>query len=275
MSARKLFVVLFVFVALALVTLYGCTNIETASPTPTIFPILEQTPTSITTNIPTPTITQTPAELVEATPWPTSIPTVAPTAVPYPEDGDWYQVYDFSGGPEVLIDNNCVLTSLTDCPGLTVRFYLAGHQENEVYLNGFDINREVQIWTIRLVPGFNTLTIPPADRIAVGNITDVEVLMRQSSGFYRECEPDVNNPLECDCTDYEEEITVYQSAYGYNDSHLYLTTIWFVSEYSETMYINDFGTQTSIPIESGTVLLLPFDNWLEWDITTTPLSPTP
>lgn len=238
--------------------------VPTSTPAPSHTPAPTQTPQTML-----PTTTSTPTRL------PTAIPTKEPTPIPNPEGEDWHQVYDFSGGPEVLIDSDCVLTSLTECSDQNVRFYLAGYQENEVYLNGFDTGRGVQIWTIRLIPGFNTLTIPPADRVAVGNTTDIEVLVHQSNGFYRDCEPDINNPLECNCTDYAEEITVYQPAYGYNDSDQYLTTIWFISAYSEVMYLNDFQSQISIPIESGTVLLLPFDNWLQWDITTTPIFPIP
>lgn len=105
-------------------------------------------------------------------------------------------------------------------------------------------------------PTATPTTIPTPDKI-----------VHESYGFYRHCEPDEKIPQLCVCTDYNFNMTITQVPIG---DGLYETTIEFTFEYSDTMYLNDFQNQTSMPITTGTSLILPLEDWTKWDVSTQP-----
>jgi len=220
----------------------------------------------------TSTITPTMVPTVTMTPFPTSVPTIEPTPIPAPL-GDWKLLYEFGGGPTVLVNSPCYAGELTDCIGKEVEIYLEGYQANEVYLNGFN-NERVDLWTIRLVPGHNQLVVPSADDIGIGNMTNIDMAEFDSTGYYLSCVPNPSGE-GCDCTQYNDRTTIYQSPV---EGGFFLTTIEFWSEYSNVFFLNDMVKEQSIAIESGTILILPKYDHQTWDITVLPFygeRPTP
>ena len=227
------------------------------------------TATATATAVPTATSTTVPTMI--RTPFPTFVPTLEPTPIPAPL-GDWKLLNEFGGGPVVTIKSDCYVTDLNDCVGDSVQIYLEGHQFNDVFLNGFDNHN--QSWSVRLVPGHNQLTIPVAEHIGIGNKTDITVKKSNSTGYYLSCSPDSSGE-GCVCTQFDDATTIYQSPIA---DGMYLTTIEFWSEYSDTFFLNDMVEKKSIPIESGTVLVLSKYNHETWDITVLPFfgeRPTP
>jgi hypothetical protein len=227
---------------------------QTAVATATATQIPTQTPTVAVT----PTITQTPV--------PTWTPAPTETPVSGPVGSGWQSWYEFGGGPSVLVKAECFNEGLNKCQGKEVQIYLSGYQSEDVYLNG--TNESEHLWTIRLVPGNNTLVVPsiPGSTVALANTPLIEVSDTRMTGYYRQC--DENELKQCICTDYHDNTIIYQSPYGES----YLTTVWFVSEYSEVWYFNDLVAEKSIPITSGTILVLPrfsLDS-RTWDIAVLP-----
>lgn len=235
-------------------------------------PNVTATQTATATITATPTATSTTVPTATPTSFPTSVPTLEPTQVPAPVGFEWKLLYDFSGGPSVSIKASCYVKSLTDCVGKEVEIYLEGYQANEVYLNGFDGEHQ-DLWTARLVPGSNRLAVLEAEDIGIGNKTDIEVMESGSNGYYLSCSPDEFGG--CDCTQYNDWVVIYQTP---NNDGLFFTTIEFWSEYSNVFFLNDMVEKKSIPIESGTVIILPEYDYQSWDITVLPFfgeRPTP
>ena len=283
-------VVILVLIAVVLAVLRNILVRQPVAATPTATITSTTTATSTSTTVPTATITQTP--------YPTFVPTQEPTKVPEPSGTGWTLIYEFGGGPTVLANSPCYAGELTDCIGKEVVIYLEGYQANEVYLNGFN-NERVDLWTIRLVPGHNRLVVPEANKIGIGNKTDISVRESNSTGYYLSCSPDSSGEGSV-CTQFNDWTVIYQSPYGdfyqttiqfqseysntffLNDQSpygdFYQTTIQFQSEYSNTFFLNDMVKGKSIPIQSGDVLLLPKYDHETWDVSVLPFygeRPTP
>jgi len=258
-------IILVVILAVASDILWNVIRQSKVTSTPVVPTVVAtQTATTIPTQTVNPTATRTP--------YPTFVPTLVPTQVPEPSGTDWKLLYDFSGGPQVTIKADCYISNLGDCIGQEVEVYLQGQQSSEVYLNGFGQEFET-IWAIRLVPGNNNLTIPMAEDVGIGNMTNIDMAEFDSTGYYLSCVPNPSGE-GCDCTQYNDETAIYQSPHG--DS--YLTTIWFWSEYSDTFFLNDMVGGKSIPIQSGDVLLLTKYDYEAWDLSVLPFygeRPTP
>ncbi len=228
------------------------------------------TPTATITS--TATATSTAVPTATPTRFPTFVPTLEPTQVPAPIGNGWKPHYEFGGGPTILVNSPCYAGELTDCVGKEVEIYLKGFQANEVYLNGFDGEHQ-DLWTIRLVPGHNQLTIPVAEDVGIGNMTNIDMAEFDSTGYYLSCVPNPSGE-GCDCTQYNDWTTIYQSPIEGG----FLTTIEFWSEYSNVFFLNDMVEKKSTPIKSGTVMVLPKYDHQSWDITVLPFygeRPTP
>lgn len=232
------------------------------------------TTTPVTTATATSTATATTIPTATPTRFPTFVPTLEPTQVPAPIGNGWKPLYEFSGGPNVYVKASCYVRDLVDCIGQTVEVYLQGEQHNDVYLNGFNnVQDYSQLWSIRLVPGHNQLTIPVAEDVSIGNMTNIDVIEFASKGYYLSC--DTNEFGECVCVQYDDATMIYQSPAG---DGLYLTTIEFWSEYSNVFFLNDMAKEISIAIESGTILVLPEYDYEAWDLSVLPFygeRPTP
>lgn len=266
MSKKNVVILVLIAVVLAVLSdvLWNILVRQPVAATPTATITSTTTATSTSTTVPTATITQTP--------YPTFVPTQEPTKVPEPSGTGWTLIYEFGGGPTVLANSPCYAGELTDCIGKEVVIYLEGYQTNEVYLNGFN-NERVDLWTIRLVPGHNRLVVPEANKIGIGNKTDISVRESNSTGYYLSCSPDSSGEGSV-CTQFNDWTVIYQSPYG----DFYQTTIQFQSEYSNTFFLNDMVKGKSIPIQSGDVLLLPKYDHETWDVSVLPFygeRPTP